>query len=476
MKSSSFAFCAAAWAALAATAAAWQPPAVEIAVRPETALGPIKPVNGVNGCPNAENPAGKRGTFRAFRAAAFPYARLHDTAATYDFAHTVDITCVFPDFSADENDPASYDFELTDHLLSRVVAAGTEPYYRLGQTIEHWKKKYGVKVPEDFGKWARICEHVIRHYTEGWADGKTWKIRYWEIWNEPDLHWPGQGAVPPTWTGDDAQFFEMYGIVAKHLKKCFPHLSIGGPAAALVRKDSMDWAARFLASARENGAPLDFFSWHQYPSAPGRIADMAREIRALLDSNGFENAESHLTEWNCNRDFGQQYWYATEHLVPGERGAAFVAAALCEGQNAPVDKMMHYQVAPASVLNGVFDARTRTPGKGYWAFMAWKTLRELGTQVAAGQPDDPEFHVCAARDPETGRMAALVARYRRDDSEMVVKTALVSFGGKTPPAGATVKYLDSNWNFQTMPAETAGGKIRIFMEPNSFALVEAEGF
>ena len=41
--------------------------------------------------------------------------------------------------------------------------------------------------PKDFRKWAQICEHIIRHYNEGWADGHKWDIRYWEIWNEADL-------------------------------------------------------------------------------------------------------------------------------------------------------------------------------------------------------------------------------------------------------------------------------------------------
>ena len=40
--------------------------------------------------------------------------------------------------------------------------------------------------PKDYAKWARICEHIITHYTEGWADGFNYKITYWEIWNEPE--------------------------------------------------------------------------------------------------------------------------------------------------------------------------------------------------------------------------------------------------------------------------------------------------
>ena len=48
-------------------------------------------------------------------------------------------------------------------------------------------KPYHTFPPKDPEKWARICEHIIRHYTEGWADGYHYNIRYWEIWNEPEV-------------------------------------------------------------------------------------------------------------------------------------------------------------------------------------------------------------------------------------------------------------------------------------------------
>ena len=85
----------------------------------------------------------------------------------------------------DENDPANYIFEPTDEYVKRTVAVGTEPYYRLGASIEHGFK-FGTRPPKDFNKWARICEYIIAHYTEGWANGFTHDMLYWEIWNEAD--------------------------------------------------------------------------------------------------------------------------------------------------------------------------------------------------------------------------------------------------------------------------------------------------
>ena len=193
----------------------------EIVVNPGRELGRIKPMNCVN-----NGPVGN-GFYN--KAARIPYARTHDTSywLSYGGEHTVDISAIFPDFSKDENDPASYDFKVTDNYLKSLIDAGTEVFYRLGQRIEHTVKKYNVYPPEDFGKWARVCEHIIRHYNEGWADGFHWNIKYWAIWNEPDLD-AGNKGLPLMWGGTEEQFYDLYKTTALHLKKCFPDLMIGG--------------------------------------------------------------------------------------------------------------------------------------------------------------------------------------------------------------------------------------------------------
>ena len=121
-----------------------------------------------------------------------PYSRLHDMGGLYGGYLYVDIPNIFRDFSADENDPASYDFPFTDLLIKQMMAAGAEPIYRLGVTIENYQKirAYRIDPPSDYDKWARICEHIVRHYNEGWADGFEYGIKYWEIWNEPDGNEP----------------------------------------------------------------------------------------------------------------------------------------------------------------------------------------------------------------------------------------------------------------------------------------------
>ena len=68
-----------------------------------------------------------------------PYSRLHDMGGLYGGYLYVDIPNIFRDFAADENDPASYDFPFTDLLIKQMMAAGAEPIYRLGVTIENYQ-------------------------------------------------------------------------------------------------------------------------------------------------------------------------------------------------------------------------------------------------------------------------------------------------------------------------------------------------
>ena len=88
-------------------------------------------------------------------------------------------------------------------------------------TIENYPKVEAFRIfpPKNFGKWARICEHVIRHYNKGWTNGFHYGIRDWEIWNEPDDA-NFRNATSYMRKGTPEPFFELYTVTA-HGKNCF---------------------------------------------------------------------------------------------------------------------------------------------------------------------------------------------------------------------------------------------------------------
>ena len=375
--------------------------------------GPVKPLHGVN-CSPMRHETRDRVYDQAqteLEAAGIPYCRLHDVGGRYALGHYVDIPNVFPDFDADENDPGSYDFDFTDAYLKTMVKSGVKPYYRLGATIEGLceVKPYNIIPPKDPAKWARICEHVIAHYNEGWADGYRWNLEYWEIWNEPEPNWS------MWYKGTKEGFFTLYETAAKHLKARFPNIKVGGygsigfyavdqpdhpvfGAGAKAICNTAQYAEDFLRRMKERGAPVDFFSWHLYLAPPygiERVAVHARHCRELLDRCGFPSAESHFNEWNVvgdvNMDRSEKDWDAIKESPI----AAQVAATFVTMQGAPIDKAMYYCALPNARYCGMFYWPSGRTTPVYEAFRAFNALYRLGTAVRA-QADGKGLYALAA--------------------------------------------------------------------------------
>lgn len=390
----------------------------------EKTYGSFKMLNATNGGPWHKRHANDqyRSNFEDYKALRIPYSRNHDSAmhTIYGGPYSHDITCIFPNFSADENDPASYDFACTDEAILVTLEAGTKTFFRLGQTIEHQIKKHGTLPPADFKKWAVICEHIIRHYTEGWADGFKLDMPYWEIWNEPDLD-RDDSTNKRCWGGTKAQYFDFYEIAAKHLKECFPHLKIGGPALA----GNEQWAEDFLCEMKKRGAPLDFFSWHIYCREPESMVKKSERMKALLLKYGFDKTESILNEWNYIKGWTDEYVYSIK-AMHGIKGAAFTMACISEAQKSSIDMLMYYDTRP-SVFCGLFDYYTYERLKGYYSFAWYSEFYDLKSEIRAENSFDNIYSLCGI--DESGKTLAVITYYT-DDDEAGDRTLAVDFGKK----------------------------------------------
>ncbi|MBQ3864328.1 MAG: hypothetical protein II781_00590 [Clostridia bacterium] len=353
-------------------------------------VGKIKPMHGIGQPPIL----GLQDTlFHYIGEAGFPYSRLHDVGGMFGGSRFVDIPNLFPDFDADETLAESYDFVFTDWLIEHLMEQGCEPIFRLGVTIENYVKvrAYRVFPPRDYGKWARICEHVIRHYNEGWADGYTFGIRYWEIWNEPEGSMNGTGGM--CWMGTKEEFFRLYETTAIHLKQCFGEsIRIGGYAScgfapekldpeckgfanpSNIREYWLNYAHEFLEyiSSNEHRAPLDFFSWHSY----GSVQEVLRQedyCRRMLEKHGFRDTEDILDEWNPHHTIESR----------GTPAAAAGALAVMLGmQKKPVGLLAYYdgRIGP-SQYGGLFNPDTWKPYLTYYAFRMFNQAYRLGQET-----------------------------------------------------------------------------------------------
>ncbi|MBQ6914307.1 MAG: right-handed parallel beta-helix repeat-containing protein [Kiritimatiellae bacterium] len=389
--------------------------------------GRIKPVNGV-GQPPIQGYTGY-GMFHYLKEAGIPYSRLHDVGGAFGKNIFVDIPSLFRDFDADETDPKNYDFAFTDLMLEQLVANGVEPYFRLGVTIENRAdvRAYRVLPPKDYAKWARICEHVVRHYTEGWAGGYKWKISHWEIWNEADGH-----ETPETncmWRAPFSEYCRFYDVAAKHLKAKFSHLMIGGYAgcgfyAVTKTRHHVQNTGRyshlfqcfhdFVAYVREHRSPLDFFSFHCYDD-PVNAGKQNEYVRRYLDANGFEKTELSLNEWMP---------FTAIQQTGSARQAALIAAMVAVMQNGPIDDAAIYDAkCGPGVYSPFFDPATRKPRRAYWVYYAFNELRQLKNAVRVeGCPSG--VYAVAADDGE-GTGAIFLANTSR-----AARPVAFDFGGR----------------------------------------------
>lgn len=392
-----------------------------------TVVKNIKPMHG-----GGQPPLGGKdqtGYFHYLSEAGIPFSRLHDVGGPFGGYRYVDIPNIFRNFDSDENDPESYDFTFTDLLIKGLIDAGVEPYYRLGITIENQShiKAYHTHPPKDFAKWARICEHIIRHYTEGWADGYRYNIRYWEIWNEPEV----QDKM--MWSGTDEEYYRLYDVAAKHLKKCFPHLKIGGYAScgfyAIAPEERVDpityqrgtippsdheqnlmnFFYGFFDYVKEHGSPIDFFSWHSYADVR-RVEVMDRWLHAELEKLGFAGLETHLNEWNP---------YFTEYGTAHH--SAEVAAMMLALQHGYTDACMIYDMKNTnSSFCPLFDIKTKKPIHAYYSLVAFNQLYKLGKQIRS-ESDNARVYAVGATDGK--KYALMIANLSGEKQELKIEGA-----------------------------------------------------
>ena len=421
--------------------------------------GRIKPMHSVNNGPIVPQ-AHSFGNFDDYAAAKFPFARTHDASFTpaYGGPHTVDILAIFPDFDRDENDPASYDFDLTDEYMESILASGTKVFYRLGNRIEHESKRYGSIPPKDYAKWARICEHIIRHMNEGWADGHHYGIEYWEIWNEPDVN-------PQCWDAPVEDFFPLYDTAARHLKKCFPDLKIGGPAASSVFNHWLvEGLFRYMTRDPADPAPMDFFSFHHYGREADDFAKDAEAARAIADKYGYTDAELILNEWNYVRAWTRDELLTSYYTIVGLKGSAYVASSVLTAQKSPLDHFMYYDASYSVKWNGLFDSFTQKPLKSYYPLKAFGELYGLGTEVFT-ESDTHGIYAAGAVSEDGGEAAVLLSYYKDHPSidgtgtEEETVRLKIDWKGFSSASGVDAAYLllDAGHDMEAVAEETFFG-------------------
>lgn len=392
-----------------------QPPASpelrQVKVDAATAVGTLRSLQGVNGAPGKGFHKPIRFTFggwnipgdwdatEGYRRARIDLVRTHDSYGAGDIdARFPDAPnaliepertqlSLFPDPDADPTDPNSYNFGPTDRLIASIRATGADVMFRLGRS-----EGSDVAPPRDFDRYAEVVRHIVLHYNKGWANGYRYGIRYWEVWNEPDL-----GRL--FWGGTPEQYFQLYEKVARAVKRADRRAKVGGPAIARPNDDN-PYIDDFLRYVRARRVPLDFYSWHWYATDsndPLDVVRVARLVRARLDQHGFRRTPSVLNEWN----------YGLLEPVPSDlQRAGFITSALAYMQDAPIDLSALYRA------DNVFGPDGTTPDKTGQALIALGRMKDTPVRLAAEGGDHDGFAVQAGRSRNGDTVQVLISNYQ----------------------------------------------------------------
>jgi len=422
--------------------------------------GTIRALHGVNNGPVNYGETVDLSAY--YRQLEIPLVRLHDSE--WPNPDVVDIHAVFPNLRANPGREENYQFSRTDDYIQTIIATGARIVYRLGESIEHTRKKYNVMPPADYAAWTSACIGIIRHYNEGWADGFHYGILHWEIWNEPENR-------PNMWTGSDADYYRLYATAAKAIKTRFPNVMVGGPSIGAPgeliagRLRPSPFLKGFLDYCKEHALPLDFFSWHTYSDDPYVFAQKAHAVRKLLDEYGYTRTENHLNEWNylpendwtpillSGQGMLRQRCY---EKMGGPPGAAFVACALIYLQDSPVDAANYYSGDTNQF--GLFN-RCGVPKKTFYAVKAFKMLLDTPLRVKASGNRPGQLAVCAGMNQDGTEITVLAGNFRSDDKETEFHIEQIPWQGAVH---WEVFRLDSNQNLDRVRSGTAAaGAIRL---------------
>ena len=156
--------------------------------------------------------------------------------------------------------PVQISFFNIDRVFDFLLDAGMKPFVELGfmpeayastgHTTFHYRGF--TSMPKNDADWENLIALLIQHLEEryGAEEVRSW---FFEVWNEPNLAFFFEG------TQED--YFHLYEITARAIKKVDNELRVGGPATS-----NNAWIGEFRQFCDTNDVPYDFITTHHYPS------------------------------------------------------------------------------------------------------------------------------------------------------------------------------------------------------------------
>jgi xylan 1,4-beta-xylosidase len=230
----------------------------------------------------------------------------------------------------------TYKWDELDRVVDAVVAAGAEPLLCLSYLPPELARESVYGPPTDYAAWEELVYQTVRHFNVERGLG----IRYWEIWNEPNL--------PSFWDGSLDDYLLLYQASVKGALRADSSIKLGGPATASlplylqvgVPLFERNWVGALVGYVQEHHLPLDFLSWHYYDSrAENYSASVTKHQRWTADVQ--PPPVLLLTEWNWSGLPAPE--------LDTEVAAAHAAAVLTVLADTPLEQAFFFEPIDSSV-------------------------------------------------------------------------------------------------------------------------------
>ncbi len=306
--------------------------------------------------------------------------------------------------------------------------------------------------------------------------GTSHRIRYWEIWNEPDLSNETPCAPSSGVALTSAQYVAMWNVVAPKMRAVDPTIDLIGPTVANPNQPGYGPADDYLGNLMALGSPKpNALSFHSYgywdnaatdktlfdgdASGPGICCGGIPELVFGLQDlrSRFPSVPVYVTEENVNADYGDD-----PHGRPwGALGAAWGASAfraLVLGGGA---LMNQYQFAENAQF-GYMNDSTGVTYLPYWRDLLLARAFPAGSTIVSSSSTNAGVETLAVR-RSNGSVAVLVIN-RQVDSNTAVGGAgkpasvVVDLSGIVPGA-VTLTQIDRTTSASSGPSVRSLGAI-----------------
>jgi xylan 1,4-beta-xylosidase len=360
-----------------------------------------------------------------------------------------------------------YRFDKLDRVVDTVRAMGAEPYMCLGYMPEALVPGgTGIDPPQSYDEWRDLVFQTVKHYNVDRGP----PIKYWEVWNEPNLNY--------SWTGGYPGYLQLYDSSRDGMVAADPTAWIGGPTITPLDVTAPAW---LMGNEHEQGprGRVDFLSWHSFGRTFAQIEADVKAVQEVVAAQSTFHPELIISEFSVAT--GGAGDTSQGHRSDGSGGGAYALAGLQAMERAGLDKGFLFELKDGEKPGvsywgrwGILTADGKTK-PAYHALLAYQQMATGQLPVQLTTPPGTGVELLAARGAD-GRARLLLWH-----AGVVTHRARITL----PPDLATRLYqvtiFDSEHNnfakqgtdrLTPSPARR-GTQLDFTLEPDSFVILES---